>query len=76
MLIRVLSTITKIQKQLSAHQKMNEEDVVYIYIYNGILLCHQKGEILHLQQHGRNLSEGIRLTKVRQRQIVYDFTHT
>ena len=64
MLIRVLSTITKIQKQLSAHQKMNEEDVVYVY--NGILLCHQKGEILHLQQHGRNLSEGIRLTKVRQ----------
>ena len=33
MLIRVLSTITKIQKQLSAHQKMNEEDVVYIYMY-------------------------------------------
>ena len=38
--------------QVSINRQMDKEDVVYIYIHNGILLSHKKMKFCHLQQHG------------------------
>ena len=45
---------------------MAKEDVVYIYIYNGILLSHKKNEILSFAITWIDL-ESIMLTKLSQR---------
>ena len=56
MLIRALFTITKVQKHLSAHQKMNDSIYMCIMEYYSVI---KKVKSCHLQQHGRTLSEGI-----------------
>ena len=51
---------------------METEDVVYIH--NGVLLGNQKNEILPFATMWMEL-EGIMLSKIRERQVSYDFTH-
>ena len=48
---------------------------MYIYIYNGILLSHQKNEILPFAMMWMEL-EGFTLNEISQRKTVCDFTHT
>ena len=58
--------------QISIDGWMDEEDVVYIY--NGVLLSSQKEWNLAIHNYMMEL-EGIMLSKIRERQISYDFTH-
>ena len=46
------------------------------YIYNGILLSHEKNEIMYLQQHGWTQRLSYQMKSVRkERQILYDINY-
>ena len=54
---------------------MDKEDVVYIYTYDRLYLSHKKKkEILPFVKTWVDL-EGIMLSEIRQRQILYDFAY-
>ena len=57
---------------MSLNRRMDKEDVVCIY--NGILLCHKKNEIMPFAATWMGLEIGI-LSEIRQRQILYDITY-
>ena len=48
------------------NRQMDKEDVVYIYIYNGILLSHKNNKILSLATMRMDL-DGIMLSEISQR---------
>ena len=57
---------------MSINRGMDKEDVVHIY--NGILLSHEKNEIVSFAATWMDL-ENIILNDVSQRQILYDITY-
>ena len=77
MIIATLSTVAKVWKQpkFCMDGWIDKEDVVYIY--NGILLSHEKNETLPFETTWVDFDSVIlsEISQVTKNQILYDFTH-
>ena len=61
--------------QMSIDGWMDKEDVIYTYIYNGVLLGNQKNEILPFATMWMEL-DGILLSKISQRKVNIIWLHS